>query len=274
MATMSGRLYPDSRSKAEGDESLFTGLVVSNPQKARKGFGWWASVGGHVVGIALLILVPLLAPPPPPQTTDYIRALIFDPPPPPPPPLPKGSALAKKTEIVKPVSPEAKTAPTPEPKLVAQIEAPKDIPDIRPPDAIPESEQFGSETGSDAGSAEGMEGGVEGGQVGGVLGGVLGGVVGGTGSVVFDYDQPPRPIRITKPQYPQEAFVKKIEGTVVVEILIDKNGNVVRARVIQSIPLLDKAAIATVKQWRFSPAIKDGRPVATVANAPVGFRIF
>jgi protein TonB len=120
-----------------------------------------------------------------------------------------------------------------------------------------------------------MEGGVDGGQVGGVPGGVLGGVVGGTGDgPVMDYDQPPRPIKITRPQYPQEAFVKKIEGMVKVQILIDANGRVVNARVIQSIPLLDAAALQTVYQWVFSPAMKNGRPVATLAEAPVTFRIF
>ena len=107
-----------------------------------------------------------------------------------------------------------------------------------------------------------MEEGVEGGVVGGVPGGVLGGVIGGTGDgPVMDYDQPPRPIKITRPQYPQEAFVKKIEGTVVVEILIDSHGRVVRARVIQSVPLLDAAALQTVYQWVFAPAVKHGRPV-------------
>ena len=48
----------------------------------------------------------------------------------------------------------------------------------------------------------------------------------------------------------------------------------VRARVIQSVPLLDAAAIQTVYQWVFSPAMKHGRPVATMAHAPVAFRIF
>jgi protein TonB len=64
-----------------------------------------------------------------------------------------------------------------------------------------------------------MEGGVDGGVVGGVPGGVLGGVVGGTGDVPvpeMDYDRPPRLIRQTKPKYPQEAFVKKVEGVVLV----------------------------------------------------------
>ena len=120
-----------------------------------------------------------------------------------------------------------------------------------------------------------MPGGVEGGVVGGSLDGVVGGCVGCTGDgPVMDYDQPPRPIKITRPQYPQEAFVKKIEGTVEVEILIDIDGRVVRARVVQSVPMLDAAALQTVYQWVFSPAIKGGHPVATIARAPVAFRIY
>src|SRR4029079_18842149 len=140
---------------------------------------------------------------------------------------------------------------------------------------VPESEQAGSPTGSDAGLADRMEGGVDRRQGGGVPGGVLGGVVGGTGDgPVMDYDQPPRPIKMTRPQYPQEAFVKKIEGTVEVEIVIDANGRVVSARVVRSIPMLDAAAVQTVYQWVFAPAMKGGRPVSTRAMAPVTFRIF
>ena len=66
----------------------------------------------------------------------------------------------------------------------------------------------------------------------------------------------------------------QLHGTVELEILIDASGKVVRARVIRSIPLLDAAAIQTVYQWVFEPALKNGRPVATLASAPVGFRIY
>jgi protein TonB len=121
-----------------------------------------------------------------------------------------------------------------------------------------------------------VETGVSGGVAGGVPGGVLGGVVGGTGDIpapVMDYDRPPRLLRQTKPEYPQDAFVRKIEGVVVVEILIDATGRVARVRVVRSVPLLDAAALAAVRQWVFEPAIKKGRPVATVAVAPVSFRI-
>jgi len=121
-----------------------------------------------------------------------------------------------------------------------------------------------------------MEDGVEGGVVGGVPGGVLGGVIGGTGDgPVMDYDQPPRPLSLTKPQYPQEAFVKKIEGTVVVEILIDTSGHVHPTRVLRSVfPALDAEARRCVGQWVFKPAVKRGKPVATIATAPIDFRIF
>ena len=106
-------------------------------------------------------------------------------------------------------------------------------------------------------------------------GGTLGGVIGGTGdSPVMDYDQPPRLLKMTRPVYPQEAFIKKIEGVVTLEIVIGIDGKVGRSRVVRSIPQLDAAAIQCVHQWIFSPAIKGGRPVPTIANAPVSFRIY
>lgn len=104
---------------------------------------------------------------------------------------------------------------------------------------------------------------------------VTGGIEGGTDAgPVMDYDSPPRPIKITRPQYPQEAFANKVEGTVLVEILIDSQGRVVRARVLESVPLLDAAALQTVYGWVFQPAVKHGRPVATLAQAPLAFRIY
>jgi len=254
------------------DEELFKGLVVTNPgTKPRGPLGWSASVLAHAALIAGLVLVPLFWSGPLPPQPNYIRALIYNPPPPPPPPPARGSTML---EDPKPPEPQgAEPEPTPEPQLTAQLDFPDDEELL--PDPGDMEDQFGDELGDLLGMPEGMAGGVVGGQVGGVPGGVFGGVVGGTGDIpIFDYDRAPRPIKITKPQYPQEAFVKKIEGTVLVEILIDRRGRVVRAQVLESIPLLDAAALETVKQWIFSPAIKDGRAVATVVNVPVGFRIF
>jgi protein TonB len=256
----------------DNTDDLFTGsLVVSDPHFEKKKVGTGVSVAIHIAIMASLVLVPIFWPEALPDQTDYLRAFIYNPPPPPPPPLPKGTSAVQKVEPAKPTTPD----PTPQKPEFVQPETPKEEAKIQPEDTLPEHEQFGSDTGSDAGVAEGMEGGVEGGVVGGVLGGVLGGCIGCTGDgPVLDYDQAPRPIKITRPQYPQEAFIKKIEGIVELEIVIDGTGRVIHARVVKSIPLLDQAAIATVYQWQFSPAMKKGRPVATRAHAPVTFRIF
>jgi len=227
----------------------------------------------HAAVIGLAVLLPILRPLPLPEQRDHIRALLYDPPPPPPPPLPKGWGLDPKREPTRPV---AKVATPRKPVLTAPVEVPPEAAPSETQSTAPES-GLGDPSGSPLGVPEGMEGGIEGGEIGGVPGGVLGGVVGGTGDMpipVKDYDRPPRVIRQPKPRYPQDAFVNKVEGVVVVEILIDATGRVARVRVIQSIPLLDAAALEAVRQWAFQPAMKKGRPVATVALAPVGFRIF
>lgn len=258
-----------------GAPDLFTDLVVSDPgRRRRRGVAFPMSVALHAMVVALLLLLPILWLSPPPPHPDYIRALLYNPPPPPPPPLPKGSALIPKPGPAKPVTP--KPAKADDARLEApQLEPPRTVENVKPEARADEADQAGSPTGSDFGVPEGMEGGVEGGVIGGVPGGVLGGVIGGTGDgPVLDYDRPPRILKQARPQYPQEAFVKKIEGTVIVELLIDTEGRVVRARVIRSVPELDAAALDSVRQWVFSPAIKHGRPVATVALAPVSFRIY
>ena len=270
MATMGG--FMNSGPSNDPEDDLFTGsLVVSDPRFEKRRLGTSVSVAVHVVLLSAVVLLPILWPEAMPDQNDYIRALLYNPPPPPPPPLPKGTALVQKPDRAKPTTPD----PTQKVPEFVQPETPREETKVQPEDKTSEKDQFGSETGSDAGVPEGMEGGVEGGVVGGVLGGTLGGCVGCTGDgPVLDYDQPPRMIKNARPQYPQEAFIKKIEGIVELEILIDATGRVVHARVIKSIPLLDQAAIQCVYLWQFSPAIKKGRPVATRANAPVTFRIF
>lgn len=252
------------------DGPLFDSFVTDPPVSRRLGVMWF-SVAGHVAALAALILIPLFWVSEPPEHPDYIRVLMYNPPPPPPPPLPKGSALVEKARPAQPVTPETKPE---KPEFTAPDEQPEEA-ELKPEDKVPETEQAGSETGSDIGTEEGMEGGQEGGQVGGTLGGVLGGVIGGTGDEVMDYDQPPRLLRIVKPVYPQDAFIKKIEGVVVVGCSIGPDGRVRKVWVISSkTPVLNNAALAAVQQWSFAPAVKHGRPVATIIQAPVSFRIF
>ena len=255
------------------EDNLFgTALAVMDPPRKTRWqiIGRRVSIGAHIVAALLIVLVPIFMPEELPEQGDR-RVVFFDPPPPPPPPMQKGSSVR---EQVKP-EPAKKVVDTPKPEFTAPIEQQPVEKPLEPETGVKPEDQFGSETGSDLGDALGMEGGVEGGQVGGVPGGVLGGMLGGTGTgPVMDYDTPPRPIKSPRPQYPQEAFIKKIEGTVLVEILIDAQGNVSRAKVVQSVPLLDAAALQTVYQWKFMPAVKHGRPVPTLAHIPVAFRIY
>jgi protein TonB len=135
----------------------------------------------------------------------------------------------------------------------------------------------GDPEGAEGGDPGGLPGGVPGGVVGGVPGGVLGGVIGGTGSgpvPVARPDRPPKPIHLPRPVYPHEAFVDKVEGTVLLEIVIDERGHVVRARVLRSVPRLDAAALEAVRSWLFVPALHQGHPVASLALAPVSFSIY
>ena len=280
MPLMAGAMPEAAPAKAASkpDDDLFATVLVASqawPRTRWQRIGARTSVVLHLVVLALIIFVPIFWPSPLPEHEDYIRALLYDPPPPPPPPLPLGSSL--RPEQAKPDLPKPVVEKPPEKQFTAPIETTRPVETARlePEQGVRPEDQFGSATGSEFGDALGMDVGIEGGIVGGVPGGVLGGVLGGTGTgPVLDFDSGPRQIKMTKPVYPQEAFIKKIEGTVVLEILIDSQGRVVRARVMQSVPLLDAAALQCVYQWVFQPAIKNGRPVPTIAHAPVNFRIY
>ena len=76
------------------------------------------------------------------------------------------------------------------------------------------------------------------------------------------------------PEYPEVARLKNIEGTVVVEALIDEEGKVFAADVVQSVSKdLDKAAVQAVSKWKFDPAKKDGKAVMKVVQIPVKFNL-
>ncbi len=253
-------------------DELFANVLTTSGRRSRirrRALGAQISLLAHVVGIALLVLVPLFLPSAPEQK-DYIRALLYDPPPPPPPPPLFGSSL--RPEPVKPEAPK-NVVESPTHEFTAPVEIPH--PTESRDTGVRLEDQFGSEIGSEFGDLFGMEGGIEGGVLGGVPGGVLGGVIGGTGmDPVRDYDSPPVLVRQTRPDFSGEAFRQKAEGTVLVEILIDTSGRVVRAQVLRSPnPLLDAAALQCVYEWIFRPAIKSGRPVASIAHAPVTFNL-
>ena len=80
---------------------------------------------------------------------------------------------------------------------------------------------------------------------------------------------------LTETTYPEKARKKHIEGTVLVEFIVDKTGNVTNVEVIRSVhPLLDAEAVRvceTMPQWK--PAYKDGQPVKCYYNLPFNFQL-
>jgi TonB family protein len=134
-------------------------------------------------------------------------------------------------------------------------------------------------------AGEGVGGGVAGGVAGGVTGGVAGGVAGGVmspeelqkyeGDAVRAVDdiKPPKLIKGAAPVYPQVARQAQVEGMVILEVKADEQGNVVEARVLRSIPILDQAAIDAVKQWKYEPLVVDGKARKVIFTVTVRFML-
>jgi protein TonB len=88
-------------------------------------------------------------------------------------------------------------------------------------------------------------------------------------------DRDVTPIARVEPEYPAAAARTQEEGIVLVRVDVDANGmptNVDIARRSGSRDL-DRAAVEAVRQWRFNPAIKDGKKVAAVVEVPVEFKL-
>ena len=140
----------------------------------------------------------------------------------------------------------------------------------------------------------GVQGGVAGGVQGGVAGGVPGGVAGAPPpppppppppsdpDLLVDGQQPmriggqlkpPLKIRDVKPAYPPAAFDSKVQGVVIIEAVLNTAGDVVQAKVLRSVPLLDEAALDAVKQWQFTPTLMNGAPVPVIMTVTVNFRL-
>lgn len=83
----------------------------------------------------------------------------------------------------------------------------------------------------------------------------------------------PEAITKVNPVYPDLAREANVDGQVVVQALVGKDGKVKDTRVAKSIPMLDAAAVAAVKQWVFKPALSNNKPVAVWVAVPVKFSL-
>jgi protein TonB len=195
--------------------------------------------------------------------------LIAPPPPPPPPPAP--AAAAVKALPVHRVFEHAGRllAPSVIPRNIAQI---KEAP-------LPEDAGIGGVPG-------GVPGGVAGGSMGGVLGGVIGGIRTTADAPVAPRETKPKaPIRVggkvrepqaihrVEPGYPPLARQTHVQGAVLIDAILDENGNVVEMKIISGHPLLIEAAMDAVRQWKYQPTYLNDQPVAVQMNITVTFRL-
>ncbi|GEM_PF-4376388 len=77
-------------------------------------------------------------------------------------------------------------------------------------------------------------------------------------------DSPPKVLRRIPPVYPAKAFRRGIEGTVIINALISESGNVIRTKILRPIKGdfgFEKACMKAVREWRFQPAVKNGKNV-------------
>jgi TonB family protein len=120
-------------------------------------------------------------------------------------------------------------------------------------------------SGSGGGVGSGKGGGFGPGEGGGVGGGVYR-VGGGVTAPVLLYKK--------EPEYSEEARKAKYQGTVLLYIEVDPSGKATNIRVQHSLGLgLDEKAMEAVRQWKFKPGYKDGKPVTVAATIEVNFRL-
>jgi len=233
---------------------LFQDVVDPSVKVGDRGFrSLPVSVLLHAAGLAAIVLIALAATdvlPTPPAVFAFVATPELAPAPPPPP--------APLTAARKPMTPAANPAAAP---LAAPAE-------IKP------------ETGLEFPMPASMPGGVEGGIPGGVTGAGMAAVpeppapppapkapirVGGM-------VRPPVKVKDVAPMYPELAIRARVQGVVVVEADLDERGRVTDARILRSIPLLDRAALDAVRQWEYAPTLLNGVPTPIVMVVTVTFQ--
>jgi protein TonB len=83
----------------------------------------------------------------------------------------------------------------------------------------------------------------------------------------------PKKIKDVKPVYPEAAKAAGVQGIVIIETRIATDGTVNEAKVLRSVPELDRAAIDAVMQWKYTPTLLNGQPVEVIMTVTVTFTL-
>ena len=129
--------------------------------------------------------------------------------------------------------------------------------------------------GSGAGIGSGNGGGIGSGSGGGVGPGIGGGYGGGVFRPGVGGVTAPVAIYKPDPEYSEEARKAKFQGTVVLACIVGSDGKTRGLKVERGLGMgLDEKALEAVRNWKFQPAEKDGKPVAVAIDVEVAFRLF
>jgi TonB family protein len=129
-------------------------------------------------------------------------------------------------------------------------------------------------TGSGGGIGSGSGGGVGVGHGPGVGAGSGGGIGGGVYKAGGGISAP-QAISAPDPEYTEEARRAKTQGTCVLWLIVDSTGHPRDIKVVRGLGYgLDAKALEAVRQWRFQPSLKDGKPVAVQISVEVEFHLY
>ncbi len=88
------------------------------------------------------------------------------------------------------------------------------------------------------------------------------------------FERPPQPVTAIEPDYPDVARQLGLEGTVILELVIETDGHVSHVKVLRSVhPVLDEAAVQAAYKMKFTPAYNKDMPVRCYATWPVRFSL-
>jgi protein TonB len=222
---------------------------------------------GEVLLVGAMALVPLIYTEALPKEiwTEVLRAPL----PPPPPPSSSGTQTLRSAPR-RVTSEEILREPPSIPRNIAQVHD-----ESLPPAQFPST-------------SIGVPGGINDGQSGAVLDHVLQSILGNAAPQPpppqTTKPAPPRRIRVgsviaarivyqPKPEYPELARMTRVEGAVEFEAIIGKDGTIEQLKVLKGHPLLVKAALEAVRQWRYQPTLLNGEPVEVVTEITVNFKL-
>jgi protein TonB len=230
--------------------------------KTKRGATTTIAVVAQIAFVGVLVLIPLIYTEALPKQ-QLMTFLVAPPPPPPPPPPPAAAPVRVVKKIETDLNNGALRTPTAIPKKIAMIKE-----DEPPPSA----------------GVSGVVGGVAGGVPGGSMGGVIGGIV-SSAPVAVPKVATPQKVRVSQgvseglllhkvtPNYPPLAKQARIQGSVVQQATIGKDGSIQNLRVQSGHPMLTQSAIDAVRQWKYKPYLLNGEAVEVETTVQVNFTL-